>query len=386
LHILVSLLSALLIVSILVEGFETVVQPRRVTRRYRIARIYYTAFWASWKWAARSLFGKSKRRAAFLSVFGPLSLLGIFSTWVLGLILGFGLLHWSLGDAVAVNVGSGKAGIGTYLYLSGTTFFTLGYGDVTPISSMGRLLAVAESGLGFGFLAAILSYLPALFQAYSRREVSISLLDARAGSPPSAAQLILRAARAGSTHAIDPFLAEWERWAAELLESQLSFPVLGYYRSQHDNQSWLAALTTVLDTCAIMMTQVCGMGAYQVQVTFAIARHAAVDLALVLRARTPDPAEASERLSAEQFAILRSAMKASGVPLCDTEDAEQALRKLRATYEPFLFGLGKQMLLTVPALTTEEGIPDNWQRSAWMKPAPGIGSLPAAAPNERHFG
>ncbi len=109
-----------------------------------------------------------------------------------------------------MNGGSGQVGIGAYLYLSGTTIFTLGYGDVTPTHSMGRLLAVAESGLGFGFLAAILSYLPALFQAYSRREVSISLLDARAGSPPSAAQLILRAARAGSTAAIDPFLAEWD--------------------------------------------------------------------------------------------------------------------------------------------------------------------------------
>ena len=384
-RILVALLSALLIVSILVEGFETVVQPRRVTRRYRISRVYYTACWAVWRWAARSIFGKSKRRAAFLSVFGPLSLLGIFSTWVFGLIVGFGFLHWSLNDAVAVNVGNSEVGVGTYLYLSGTTFFTLGYGDVTPIRPMGRFLAVIESGLGFGFLAAILSYLPALFQAFSRREVYISLLDARAGSPPSAAQLILRAARAGNTSAIDPFLAEWERWAAELLESQLSFPVLAYYRSQHDNQSWLAALTTVLDTCAVMMTQVCGINTYQVQVTFAIARHAAVDLALILRARAPDPADASERLSVEQFAALRAAMGAAGVSLCDAAGAEEKLRKMRDTYEPFLHGLGKRMLLTVPPLMTEDGVPDNWQRSAWMKPTPGIGALPVATPSERHF-
>src|SRR5207245_8934510 len=107
----------------------------------------------------------------------------------------------------------------SYLYLSGTTFFTLGYGDVTPLGRLGRALAVGESGLGFGFLAVIISYLPVLFQAYSRREVSISLLDARAGSPPSAAQLLLRLARAGNMHALDPFLAEWETWAAELLES-----------------------------------------------------------------------------------------------------------------------------------------------------------------------
>lgn len=306
------------------------------------------AFWASWRWVARKMLIKSKRRAAFLSVFGPLSLLGMIAIWVVGLIFGFAFLQWGLRDAILMNGGNGPVGIETYFYLSGTTFFTLGYGDVTPVGRLGRVLAVAESGLGFGFLAAILSYLPAIFQSYSRREVNISLLDARAGSPPSASQLILRAARTDSAKALDPFLGEWERWAAELLESQLSFPVLAYYRSQHDNQSWLAALTTVLDTCAVIMTQVKDVNTYQAQVTFAIARHAAVDLALVLRAQPPEPADAAERLTTEQFGALRSAMMAAGVQLCDSADAEPALRRLRATYEPFLQGLGERLLLTVP--------------------------------------
>lgn len=383
-RIVAALLGIGLIVAILVEGFETVVQPRRVTRRYRITRVYYSALWPTWRWIAGSLLKTSKRRSAFLGAFGPLSLLGIFATWVAVLIVGFAMLQWGLRDPVLVNVGAGDVGIGTYLYLSGTTFFTLGYGDVTPMGSLGRALAVAESGLGFGFLGAVLSYLPALFQAYSRREVEISLLDARAGSPPTASQLILRAARTDSASAMDPFLGEWERWSAELLESQLSFPVLGFYRSQHDNQSWLAALTTVLDTCAVLLTQVSNVNTYQAQVTFAIARHAAVDLALVLRARAP--AHSSERLSSEQFAALRSALKSANVPLGDMAGAEEALRKLRGTYEPFLHGLGERLLLTVPPLVSEDGVPDNWQRSAWMKPTPGIGTQPMGTPGEGHFG
>jgi hypothetical protein len=386
LRIVAALLSVALIVLILFEGFETVVQPRRVTRRYRISRLYYETCWVVWRWAAGGLLKKSKRRAAFLSAFGPLSLLGVFTTWVIGLVTGFAILQWSLRDAVSVNAGPGGVGIGTYLYLSGTTFFTLGYGDVTPATPLGRMLAVAEAGLGFGFLAAILSYLPALFQAYSRREVNISLLDARAGSPPSASQLILRAARNSSLGALDSFLGEWERWAAELLESQLSFPVLAYYRSQHDNQSWLAALTTVLDTCALMMTQARGENTFQAQVTFAIARHAAVDLTLVLRAKAPGPSGTAERLAAEQFAELRLVLEAAGVPLRDVAGAEESLRKLRKTYEPFVQGLAERLLLTVPPLLAQEGVPDNWQRSAWMKPAPGIGALPMATPNEGHFG
>jgi hypothetical protein len=386
LRVLAALVAVGLIVAILVEGFETVVQPRRVTRKYRISRVYYAAFWASWRLLARTVMGKSKRRAAFLGAFGPLSLLGIFATWVIGLVVGFAFLQWGLRDPLSVNFGNGDSGITTYLYLSGTTFFTLGYGDVTPIAPLGRILAVVESGLGFGFLAAILSYLPALFQAYSRREVNISLLDARAGSPPSASQLMLRAARTDSCSALIPFLGEWERWAAELLESQLSFPVLAFYRSQHDNQSWLAALTTVLDTCAVMMTQVRSKSTYQAQVTFAIARHAAVDLALVLRAKAPEPAKMAERLTTEQFAVLRAALEAAEVPLQDVAGAEEALRNMRRTYEPFIRGLAERLMLTIPPLLGEDGVADNWQRSAWMKPTPGIGTLPMATPNEGHFG
>jgi Ion channel len=383
LRILAAIFGIALIVAILIEGFETVVQPRRVTRRYRISRLYYTLFWASWRWVAVKLLSKSKKRAGFLGVFGPLSLLGIFATWVLGLVVGFALLQWGLNDLILMNVGRGDVGLGTYLYLSGTTFFTLGYGDVTPAQTLGRVLAVAESGLGFGFLAAILSYLPALFQSYSHRETDISLLDARAGSPPSASQLILRAVRNDSAHALDPFLGEWERWAADLLQSQLSFPVLGFYRSQHDNQSWLAALTTVLDTCAVILTQVKDVNTYQAQVTFAMARHAAVDLALILRAKPP--VAAKERLTSEQFTALRSAMKSAGVSLGDGSDAEEALSKLRYEYEPFLQGLGERLLLNVPPLMSEDGVPDNWQRSAWMKPSPGIGSKAMATPSEGHF-
>src|SRR5207249_10659172 len=155
---------------------------------------------------------------------------------------------------------------------------TLGYGDVVPTGAWGRSLAVAEAGIGFGFLAVVISYLPVLYQAFSRREITISLLDARAGSPPSAGELLRRLAHARSLAGVGPLLVEWERWSAELLESHLSFPVLSYYRSQHDNQSWVAALTTILDTSALLIAGVDGPDGHQARLTFAMARHAAVDL------------------------------------------------------------------------------------------------------------
>src|SRR5206468_4512146 len=166
---------------------------------------------------------------------------------------------------------------------SGTTFTTLGYGDLTPVGPAARALAVAEAATGFGFFAVVISYLPVLYQAFSRREAFIALLDARAGSPPAAGRMLLRTppgpAGAGC---LGDFLAEAERWAAEVLEGHLSFPVLGYYRSQHDNQSWLAGLACVLDTSAVLLTVVEGADRTQARLTFAMARHAVVDLGLVL--------------------------------------------------------------------------------------------------------
>jgi hypothetical protein len=379
-----ALLGVALVLLVLADCFESILQPRRVTRRYRYARLFYVTTWAFWRAVARRM-APGKRQAAFLSAYGPLSLLGIFATWFLGLIVGFALLNWSLG--LSIHAPEGRPTFGTYLYLSGTTFFTLGYGDVTPATPLGRCLAVGESGLGFGFLAAVLSYLPALFQAYSRREVSISTLDARAGSPPSAGQLLLRLARANNMSAAEPFLAEWERWAAELLEGQLSFPVLSYYRSQHDNESWLAALTVILDACALFMTYVSGQNTYQAQVTFAIARHAAVDLALALRtpaAAADRPGE--DRLPAEQLRRLREALRDAGVEVRDDAAvAEAALRELRGMYEPFVAALAERLVLSLPPVMPMDETPDNWQRSAWMRPAPGIGKLPAATGIEDHF-
>ena len=237
--------SLVLIVLILVDVFEAMHLPRRITHQFRFARLFYTFSWRPWAALARRM-QPGKRRNAFLSFFGPLSVLMLMGAWAVGLVLGFAVLQWSLGSALQTP--GEDTHFSTYLYLSGTTFFTLGFGDVTPVRPLGRSLAVAEAGLGFAFLAVVISYLPALYQTFSRREVTIALLDARAGSPPTAAQLLIRLARHRGLAPLDRFLEEWERWAAEVLESHVSFPVLSYYRSQHDNQSWLVALTAVLDT------------------------------------------------------------------------------------------------------------------------------------------
>lgn len=376
--VLAALAAVVLILFVLTDGFETMVLPRRVTNPYRFTRFFYRGTWALWR-AVAGWFPAGKWRVAFLSLFGPLSLLALLATWVAGLVFGFALLHWSLGTAVRAP--EGPPDFWTYLYLSEGTFFTVGYGDVTPVHPAGRVLAVAEAGVGLGFLAVIIGYLPVLYQAFSRREVTISLLDARAGSPPSVAQALLRMARARHASALDPFLAEWERWAAELLESHLSFPVLSYYRSQHDNQSWLAALTVVLDTCSFLLAGVKGCDLYQAGLTFAMARHAAVDLALVFR--TPPVLPDPDRLPADRLGQLRELLREAGLELRRGPAADAKLAELRGMYEPFVNGLAGHFLLPLPEVLPDKATVDNWQTSAWMRRAPGIGSLPAAA--DDHF-
>ncbi len=379
--VILGVLSAGVILLVLVDGFQTMVLPRRVAWRFRPARLYYRALWRVWRAAAR-LWPAGKRRHTFLSVFGPLSLLGLFLTWVLGLILGFALLQQSLGPQYITAPDGDPKNFWTYLYLSGGTFFTVGYGDIYPLPGLGRVLAVVEAGLGFGFLAVVIGYLPVLYQAFSRREVSISLLDARAGSPPSAGQLLLRLARARNLGRADELLAEWERWAAEVLESHLSFPVLTYYRSQHDNQSWLAALTAVLDTCSVMLALGEARCAYQAQLTFAMARHALVDLSLVFS--TPPLPPEPDRLAPERLGRLRDLLRKQGMALREGPAADAKLAELRGAYEPFANGLAQFLLFTLPDILPEKAVVDNWQTSAWMRRLPGLSALPAADGDE-HF-
>jgi voltage-gated potassium channel Kch len=381
LRILGALAGVVLIVLVLLDTFETILQPRRVTHRFRFARFFYRWNWALWTFLARRI-PRGKRREAFLALFGPLSLLALFLTWGVGLILGFALLHASA--ATALHTADSPVNFLTYLYLSGTTFFTLGYGDVTPADHLGRVLAVIESGLGFAFLAVVISYLPGITQAFSRRETTISLMDARAGSPPTAAQVLIRVARADSFEGLQSFLVEWEQWSAELLESHLSFPVLIYFRSQHDNQSWLAALTCMLDTTALLMAAMKDCNPYRAQLTFAMARHAAVDLAVIFRIPPRPPTH--DRLPADQLQQLHRTLREAGLPLRDDVELAPKLAELRAMYEPFLSALADKFLLTLPPIAPPGESIDNWQRSPGMPRAPGIANLPLAPGGDEHFG
>jgi Ion channel len=356
----IAVLGFMLLLMVLWDAFEMVILPRRVTHYLGLARVFYRFTWRLWSTVAQSM-RDDRRRETYLSIFGPLSLLLLLGVWATGLVAGFAMVHRGLGTPL--NVGPGSVPFSTYLYMSGTTFFTLGLGDVTPLEPLGRALMVVEAGVGFGFLAAVISYLPILYQAFSRREVSIALLDARAGSPPSAGELLRRHGK--DMPELGQLLYDWERWSAELLESHLSYPVLATFRSQHTNQSWLAALTAILDTCAMIMAGVNGGPTRQAQLTFAMARHAVVDLAQIFM-RSPQ-ALAPDRLPPSSLTALRNMLAEAGVILQEGVAAEQKLRELRQMYEPYVQALSEYLLMALPPWLRVTVMPDSWQNSAWEK-------------------
>jgi hypothetical protein len=259
----------------------------------------------------------------------------------------------------------GGEGFLTYFYFSGSTFFTLGLGDVLAGTWTGKILTVLEAGVGLGFLAVVIGYLPILYQAFSRRELNISLLDARAGSPSTAAELLRRHFDGDQFAELSAFLRDWERWAGELLETHLSYPVLAYYRSQHSNQSWLGALTTILDTTALVIVGIEGTPAHQAQLTFAIARHAVADLAHVFNTTPKRPLQ--DRLPPDELTRMRDNLKRNGIFLQDGNAAVEKLKKLRGMYEPYVHSLSEYLLMPLPSWDVSKRSADNWQTSAWER-------------------
>ena len=350
----------LVIFSVLLDAFETVVLPRRVQRQFRISALFYRKTWVPWRRICSRIKSVS-RRENFLGYFGPLSLIVLLGLWAVGLIFGFALLQFGAGEHLQLN--REPITFTRLIYQSGETFFTLGYGDIVPISGIARALAVLEAGMGFGFLGTVIGYLPTIYSSFSRREIEISLLDARAGSPPTAAELLARFGNPPQQEVLDQIFRSWERWAAEVLESHLSYPALSFFRSQHNNQSWLGALTTILDASALVISGVDGLRSDQAKITFAIARHAVVDLAQVVYA-SYDP-NIPDRLPAPEFVRLQQSLAERGINLNLGSEREQKLTQLRALYEPYAQGMARNLLINLPPWIHPERKRDNWQVGPW---------------------
>lgn len=355
------------------DAFQTIILPRRPTGRFQLTRLFFIATWAPWVVMAERA-GNKKVRDQIYSVYGPLSLLLLLLLWALLLISGFALFYFSMGspfgDSVLQHTGSPWAKFGTDFYVSGTTLFTLGLGDVVPHSRTARGIIILESGVGLGFVALVIGYLPVLYQAFSRREVSVALLDSRAGSPPNAGELLRRHSFEGGQEALTTLLEEWERWSAEILESHISYPILCYYRSQHDSQSWLSALVSILDLCALRISVIEGTPSRQAQLTFVMARHALVDIGQVFGVQAHKSWQGFaevDRLPPKDFYHLCEALGEHNLRLCGDPAAAKRLNTIRALYEQHALALSHYLRMPLPVWVAAPKVNDQWSLLTKMR-------------------
>lgn len=347
---------------VLFDAFQTIILPRRAVGRLRLTRLFYIVTWGPWASFARRL-RNPRKRETMLSYYGPLSLILLLGVWAAGMVLGFALIFHALGSPFKDPLG--QKGFLADLYISGCTIFTFGFGDVLPTDPSVRGIIILESGFGLGLLAIVMGYFPVLYSAFSRREVSISLLDARAGSPPTASELLRRHSSQGAEQSLSVLLIEWERWSAELLESHISYPLLCYFRSQHNNQSWISALTAILDTSALLIAGVRGHEARQAQLTFAMARHALVDLAQIFS--LAPATKAADRLPPERYDQLYGTLCQSGVSVCRDPSSYARLGEMRQLYEGYAEALAEFLCMPLPPWMPDHPRKDNWLAVAKLR-------------------
>jgi hypothetical protein len=372
-HVAAILFGCVFLAGVLLDAFQTIILPRRPVGRFRITRLFFLATWGPWA-GVTSLIPRSKMREQLYSMYGPMALLMLFVVWALLLVAAYGLIYFGMHMPFTdpFHPVTAFQRLRSSLYISGTTIFTLGLGEVLPATQAARALVVLEAGTGLGFVALVIGYVPVLYAAFSEREVPVAMLDARAGSPPTAGELLLRHNFNGGHHALNTLLAEWERWCAEMLETHISYPILCYYRSQHDNQSWLSALTTVLDTCALLITTVEGPSTRQAQLTFAIGRHVLVDLGHVFRQEKNEARlrEApAQRLTDDEFARLCEQLAVAGYSLCKDLSARDRLNAVRVLYEPHACAMAAYLRLSLPMWAPPEPGPrkDGWSTVAQLR-------------------
>jgi len=353
-RILTGIFGFILLALVLADALQTVIVARHAHNIAWLTSVFYRLSWSLFRAAAGCIASKA-RRERYLGVYGPFSLLMLLSLWALGFIAAFAILQWS----ARFQLDGAQSSFGDDIYLSAAAFFTLGSAEVSNLLS--KYLVVLEAGFGFSFLGLVIGYLPVLYQSFSSRELRIMLLDARAGSPPSAAQFLLR--RGSDPDRLEERLADWEEWALDLLHCHLSYPMLAYYRSQHANQSWLAALTTIVDVSALVSLASEHDLKRQAEFTFAAGRHALVHTASVFRARPSQPHE--DRLPTEELSRLHAVLSTGQAPLHLERISESELQELRAMYEPHANALAAYFLMSLPPWIPSALTSDNWRVASW---------------------
>ena len=250
----------------------SVVVPRPSPGSWRISNLVLRSAWRAWRWTGLRV--RAERREEMLGSFAPMMIIGLLVIWVVLLAIGYGAVLWALREQLRPV----PHGFGTALYLSAVSLLTIGFGDIVPTGPEARLAVLAAAGTGLGTVALVISMLFSLFASFQRREVLVITLDPAAGAPPSGVLLLETARRLKMPELLDRTFEDWRTWSADVLDSHLAYPMLNYFRSSHDNESWVSALGAVLDAATLLMTTVEGERVGSAKLMYKVGAHLVEDL------------------------------------------------------------------------------------------------------------
>ncbi len=265
-------LGLLLVASVVWDLFQTIVVPRPSPSRFRIARYLVRGSWTVARAIGRGRDGRT--HDTFLGLFAPSMTLALLVTWIGALILGDGLILYALRDQLSPS----PSDLGTTMYFAASSILTIGFGDIVPIGPAARAVVVVAAVSGLGAVALVVTFLFSLYGSYQRREVRVVTLQAAAGAPPSAVTLLETYAELDLVAQLPDLFAGWERWAAEVLDTHVAFPLLGFFRSSHDNLSWISALGTVLDAACLVLTTADGIPRGEAELFRRVGSHLVEDI------------------------------------------------------------------------------------------------------------
>ena len=329
-----------LVGAVLWDLIVTAALPNRVKGGLWFASFFHRSIWAAWSGVARHMH-HGKWRETYLSLYGPLSMALLISTWACGLILGYALLHWM---ADSYGGSAEEATFFSSINKSASIFLPFGQGDTASRTTLARVLTVMQAGTTFACLATVMAYLLTLYKEFSRRKLRIALITSPDGLPQNAAKLLLRHSHNGSVKEIIDTLKDWEQWSAELLVGHRAHPFLGYFRSP--KLSWLTAQILIMDSSAMLLSTTDHALALQAKHTFSMARRTVIDMARFFAISTQTPND--DRHLFTGLAQLRAVLAAASVPLHEAVTADEKLIVWQATYEPYVLALSDHLLMTLP--------------------------------------
>jgi Ion channel len=307
---------------VLWDIFQTVVLPRPSETRVRLARNVVRFSWPLWRWRALRKV-TSIEQEKILGTYAPATVLLLLIAWMMLMVLGFGLVLYSLREGLVP-----QPDFGSTLYYAGTSVLTIGFGDITANHGLARVVSVVAGGLGLGIVALGITYLFSLYVSFQRREILVVRLEARAGAPPSGVALLESYGADEMRGDLAPVFSEWESWAAEVLDTHVAYPILPYFRSSHDNVSWVSSLGAVLDAAALVLTTVEGGPIGEARMVQRVGGHFVEDLANLFGWRRAD----NPLVARSEFDEARERLARAGWQLRESEEAWRSFVELRSEY------------------------------------------------------